>query len=32
LRGTLHLYRGGVHIILPQTFRRGNRARMLSPD
>jgi hypothetical protein len=31
LRGTLHLYIGGVHIILPQIFERSNGARRLSP-
>jgi hypothetical protein len=30
LRGTLHLYTGGVHIILSQTFGRSNGARKLS--
>jgi hypothetical protein len=30
LRGTLHLYTGGVLIILPQTFGRSNGARKLS--
>jgi hypothetical protein len=30
LRGTLHLYTGGVHIILAQIFERSNEARRLS--
>jgi hypothetical protein len=31
LKGTLHLYAGGVLIILPQTFGRSIGARKLSP-
>jgi hypothetical protein len=30
LRGTLHLYTGGVHVILPQIFERSNGASKLS--
>jgi hypothetical protein len=30
LRGTLHLYTGGVHVILPQIFGRNSGPRKLS--